>query len=311
MKLSQRIIGTAGILGAACAIGALGCSSDDKSSGSNPYANGGGTGAGGAGPVGECTNPTGLQVFFAPMYTGFDGVHEFKVPAIAQGVPGSSVVWTASDPSVVGIESDALTGGVVLKALKAGTVTVQAAGPGGVCGNSTLTITQFTPADWEAGSARYNNGQGLPPVPNPPLPPADGSNLLEAGGARPACVNCHGQTASGGVFQSVSHTPQQTGGFSDPDMQAIMTQGVIPAGGYYDSSVIPQQIWSFFHKWTLSPDEIRGLTAYLRALTPRSQGAKVDFSGYLNRGGATGAGGAVGAGGAAVGAGGAASDGGP
>src|SRR5450631_4315808 len=55
--------------------------------------------------------PTGcdksaLTILFSPMYSAFDGVHTFQVPAVVNGLDPTqiSITWTASDPSMVKLE---------------------------------------------------------------------------------------------------------------------------------------------------------------------------------------------------------------
>jgi hypothetical protein len=65
----------------------------------------------------------------------------------------------------------------------------------------------------------------------------DGGSFYERDGGT-ACTNCHGPTATNGPYRDVSHTPEQTGGFSDQELIGIFTGGMIPDGGYFDPSVI-------------------------------------------------------------------------
>ena len=49
----------------------------------------------------------------------------------------------------------------------------------------------------------------------------DGGSYYETDGGT-ACTNCHGPTATNCPYKDVSHTPEQTGGFSDTDLQNII-----------------------------------------------------------------------------------------
>jgi len=213
-----------------------------------------------------------LSLVFSPMYSGYDGVHEYKVPVIVEGIKNAT--FTASDPSMVDIQKTAE--GAMITTRKAGKVTITAKA-GGLRGTSELTITQFTPAEWEAGKQRYTMGQALVlPTFDPCKPivtPPTISNEL-------SCTNCHGTTAS---FGDIEHTPQQTGGYSDDELVTIFTQAKKPAGiGMH--TMIPQQIWQFFHKWKVDETQKKGVVAYLRALPPKAQGA-LDFNGLRGDGG--------------------------
>ena len=291
-ELSERInrqLGIGAAAATACVLGLLACSSSEA-----PAPGGGASGAGGAG--GQTTQcQENLDIYFSPMYSAFDnGVHTYQIPAIVSGVSNATVEWSATPADAVGL--DRRPDLLMITTRKAGAVTIQAKTSNG-CGTAPLTIADATAALWETGSARYNNGQPLPPIPNPPVPPADGSNLFEVNGARPACTTCHGDTATSNIFKGITHTPQQTGGFTDEELIQVIRAGVIPPGGYYNDAVgIPQRIWQFFHRWTISDDEARGLVVYLRSLTPKSAGGSVDFSG-IGRGGSSGTGGRGGSGG--------------
>jgi hypothetical protein len=211
-----------------------------------------------------------------------------------------------------------------------GTVTVIAT-EGTECGLATLTITQNSENDWNIGNSRYNDGDNLhvgvpeggaghfaPPdggfgeggfvFPDGGFPEGgggggfhltDGGSPFETEGGT-ACTSCHGATANT-LYKDVAHTPEQTGGFSDEDLQNIILHGVIPDGGYFDPSVIrasctdagtvlgpdmPQcglnayNEWHGFHQWVdITSDEIPGVICYLRALTPESQNGSSNFGG--------------------------------
>jgi hypothetical protein len=177
------------------------------------------------------------------------------------------------------------TGGIMLTMRKAGSTKIIATA-GGLCGVSTLTVAQAASDDWMVGSARYNEGIVLRGLPGRG-PAADGGvNAREA-----ACTNCHGDTATMGPFKTVSHTPQQTGGFSDDDLVNIFTKGMVPLGGYFDEEVVSYRAWQNFHRWDMTPEQAKGVIVYLRSLTPQSQnGMRGDFGGGRGDGGRRGGG---------------------
>ena len=240
-----------------------------------------------------------LTITFSPMYSAFissTSQHSFVVPAIVTGLnlSAATVQWSASDPSAVDFAADQTTGGTTITVHKSGTVTIQAQ-VGNLCGSAPLNVTQNTEADWMAGNDRYNNMNTVPnpfasadggppmrppggfmaPDPNAPSPfePADG-------GPGPACTNCHGPTATMGIFNGIEHTPEQTAGFSDQELTDIIVNGIIPDGGYYAANIIPYQFWHIFHKWRdLTPDQQKGMVCYLRSLTPKQQDGHLDFNG--------------------------------
>ena len=212
-----------------------------------------------------------LQIVFAPMFSAYDGAHLFKVPATVEGADPGTIKWSASNSAMVDIVTEAAVGGVMISPRASGTVNIIATA-GSVCGVSLLTITEATSDDWMVGNMRYNNGVVL-------IGPVTlGGSRPDAGMRDVACTNCHGPTATMNAFRTVSHTPQQTGGFSDEDLLNIFTKGILPLDGYFDSSVVPFNQWRQFHLWQMSPQEAKGVIVYLRSLTPEPQvGARGTF----------------------------------
>jgi hypothetical protein len=246
-----------------------------------------------------CDTPDGLPIKFNPMYSGFDGMHTFQVPSFVMGVDPGSVTWGSSDPTMV--EMQPYISGIMITTKKAGDVTIVAR-VGSMCGSAPLHITQFSADDWTTGNARYNNGGTLVFSEDGGLPfdasfdgsfsgfdagaladagncwslPANFSNPFEDPPA--ACTNCHGDMGNGQIFgmtlfTNVSHTPEQTGGFSDDQLTNAVVHGTIPAGGYFDNSIICYPVWHQVHTWwdIATPAQQKGIIAYLRALTPKQQ----------------------------------------
>ncbi len=296
--------------------------------GANNDAGGGGaTDDGPAGLVsdasGSCANPT-VQIDFAPSYSAFipgSALHIFQVPAITDD--GNVATWSVSDPTQVQLTMDSFNGspGVMITVSGVGDgsdggegalgqVTVYATEADGSCGSSVLTITSAQESDWTIGNTRYNNdvtltvtprmGMMRPPdggVPTGAVAVDDAGSIYERDGGT-ACTNCHGPTADSPTspYHNVSHTPEQTGGFSDQELIGIITQGIVPDGGYFDPSVIiptcdgggapiplPDggtstctelafNTWHAFHQWAdITPEQYAGIVVYLRSLQPLPQ----------------------------------------
>ena len=305
MKLfSYRTAWAVGIGVGACAIGAGVQACGSSSSGGGPSNNSSTNGT-----LGNCTHPESLTIAYNPMYSASipgSTMHSFQVPAVVTGVSGNNVVWSASDMTAVGLAPDSTTGGVMITVLKPGTVKIFANIGTDFCGSAPLNVTSATEDDWSAGNSRYNNQQGLinpfarmgmggdggMPMGPPPggfkIPGPNDPSILEPadGGPGPACTNCHGPTATMGIFKGIDHTPEQTAGFSDQELTDIIVNGIIPDGGYYDPSIIPLQYWQFFHKWRdLTPAQQKGIIVYLRSLTPVPQSGMTDFGGAFRRDG--------------------------
>jgi hypothetical protein len=233
--------------------------------------------------AGSCARSQ-IDVLFDPMYSAFDGVHTYQVPAVVDGIDPTAITWSISDPSVAMLQPTA--DGVMITMQKAGSASIIASA-GTLCGSAALTVTTASADDWMLGSSRYNDGVVISRPgggfggggPNGPGRPDGGA--IEA-----ACTSCHGDTATNGPFRTVSHTPQQTGGFSDSDLIKIFTEGMLPPDAYFDDTIVPRQQWSSFHRWGMTPEQAKGMVVYLRSLVPQSQkGMRGDFGGRRGDGG--------------------------
>jgi len=178
---------------------------------------------------------------------------------------------------MVQITPDAAYGEAMLTTLRAGDVTITADSDGR-CGSSTLHITAATERQWQVGNARYNNMNPLPRIVVDGGAPLPSTNIvIDPPGMPPACTNCHGDTATNDVFRTISYNPEQTGGFSDQELIDIVTKGIAPVDGFFDSSIVPMFVWSFFHKWSdITGDEAQGMVVYLRSLPP-GPSSSLDF----------------------------------
>jgi hypothetical protein len=227
----------------------------------------------GAPPAGCPANA--LEILFSSMYSAYDGMHTFQIPAVVNGLDPTEVeiTWSTSDPTMVALELDPSTGGVMITTRKAGTAMIFA-NAGSLCGSAPINITSATPDQWTAGSMRYNSGiivDALTQVRRPP----DGGLDVE-------CTSCHGPSATNGPFKTVEHTPEQTGGFSDADLINIFQNGVVPTGGYFDPTIIPYTTWQTFHHWDVG-NNAQGLVIYLRSLVPAAQMGSANFGGMFSR----------------------------
>jgi len=225
MKTVRIAIGL--LLGAA----SLGCGSkSNPGSSPTPDAGGGGTDT----PIapgnvskgaGSCAK-NDIQVAFNPMFSAYDGIHTFQVPAIVSGIAPSAITWSASNPAMVGLQADATSGGVLITILKAGTVDIIATA-GTVCGLSKLTITEAVDDDWTAGDMRYNNGVVLvrPSRMGRDGGPGDGAfpGMGDDGGGRP--------DGGGGRPEGGGDRPEGGAGRPDGDGMGGGGIGVVADGG--------------------------------------------------------------------------------
>jgi hypothetical protein len=208
-----------------------------------------------------------LSIQFNPMYSGFDGVHTFQIPAtvVNEGANGvTSVTWEASDKSLVDLTPDPNGVDVMITTKKAGMVTIIAHTDVAI-GKVPLVITQYSPDQWAAGQTRYTSGSKV----------SLGMGVHMMGGYV-ACNSCHGTDPGSAAIQ---HTPEQTGGFTDDQIKGIFMSGKLPPSDANPLMINPTQ-FSSFHQWQFADDtEINGTIAYLRSLTPMAQGA-IDFGGH-------------------------------
>ena len=220
-----------------------------------------------------------LTIIFPTMYSAYDGVHTFQVPAHVDGATVALSGWQAIPSDAVTFDADPdVEGGVLITVDKAVDQVTIAASAGPIGGTAALFVTSGTPEQWKAGEARYNNGvdfqlpgfEDIDPAmfldPNwmPPKPPGD-----------LACNNCH---STGAKYFEIQHTPTQAARFSDADLKGILTMGTKPEGVGFRilpemlGSMTAVELYAEFHKWEASDDELKGVILYLRSLTPTGQG---------------------------------------
>lgn len=264
---------------------------------------------------GSCANPT-VPIIFSPMHSAFiqgSSAQTFSLPAITGD--NQQATWSLSDPTQANLQGQSF----VVDGAQVPGVMITIAGPGdangqitviaressGACGSAVLNVTKYTESDWTIGNARYNDGVSL--VPTAPdggatdggfsksgLYSSDGGYFQRPGGT--ACTNCHGPTAQTGPFKDVSHTPEQTAGFSDSDLASIILKGVVPDGGYFNPTILKPNCastntdcaaeayaeWQLFHKWSdIDPQaQLPGIICYLRSLAPEPQSGTSNFGGH-------------------------------
>jgi hypothetical protein len=213
---------------------------------------------------------TALQIVYPRMYSAYDGVHTFQVPAHVMDTEIELSGWSAIPATSVTFDPDPETGGVMITVLEPVEEITIAAAAGPIGGTAPLFITEATPDDWERGKARYANGveYDLPMLNfadliNPEwVPPEPPDNL--------ACNNCH---TTGAKYFEIQHTPTQAARLSDDDLIQILTTGTKPDGVEY--RVLPeafQHLYVGFHTWEASEEDMIGLIVYMRSLTPAGQG---------------------------------------
>ncbi len=182
----------------------------------------------------------------AESYSGFDGVHTFKVP-LAVYDSSDDLKVTAADPSAAEVEPTKLANperndGTIdngkyflVTVKKAGKLTLQATSKNRTV-EAVINVAQYGSAQWTAGEARYTTG---PDSDNPP------------------CTNCH---VNG---EAIDHSPAALATATDAQLGAVITSGVSTANFPIKIDGKPG------HKWSVSPGDVDNLVVYLRALEPR------------------------------------------
>ena len=288
----------AAVLGAAI----TGCGSSDKTPAESP------------------AETVASLVVFSPMYSAFDGMHTYTLPAMinpgaldqtgTDPVMAESVQWAVDAKMVSKDPYDAVPGAVLLTTLAAGntvvTATAKTKSGRTVKGTSMLHITQGSPEDWTAGDARYNNnvmidimgiGMGMAPAAGAGgAPPAGAAGAGGGGAANPcglpmgfdlralvpanaSCANCHNNSM--GI--TVEHSPQQTAGYSDEQLEDIFSMGMKP-NGVFTSTLLNNPflmsnptlqlcIYKELHTWDIADEVKKGIVLKLRSITPAPQPA--------------------------------------
>jgi hypothetical protein len=258
--------GAAGVVGGAAGVGGVG-------------GVGGAGGAGGA-PTGiqaqfpNVTDWGAIEIVYPVNYSGYDGVHTFKVPMHVKCTSGTPLsAWHADPATAVSFDVDPSTdvmNGVIVTILEPTAEITIAVVVDNLGGTAPLHVTIGTPAQWELGNTRYNTGKDwMLNLLMPMAPPPDTK-----------CPVCHGANSSTGF--DIMHTPTQLSRASDADITQIMTTGtkpdnvpfrVLPPTIMFGATTYTNaELYKMFHLWDPTGDQLVGMILYLRALTPTGQG---------------------------------------
>jgi hypothetical protein len=209
------------------------------------------------------TLPGGSSAVVNALYSGFDGVHDYQLP-LTSLVP--NVKFSIEDESIAELRKT--EAGVMIKTKKAGTTSVVGKA-GNIVGKISLKITAFTPDDWIAGNKRYNNMTSAIQT----IYPCEPTGVETGLNPNASCSECHRKSTLSAVIQ---HSPTQTAGYSDEEITTIFTMAMKPKGWKQHFPDLGP-FWKMFHKWTMPPDQARGLISYLRALEPTDMGEFTDM----------------------------------
>lgn len=224
-------------------------------------------------------------ISFSPMYSAFDGVHEYaltpNVPSAAWSededpVLASSIAWQLDSAFVKRDEFPDLPAAIKLTTKKPGATTVaitaKTLSGRAVRSETRLIISRANQSEREAGEARYDNGEITPSQ----RPTVFADDLQCPGGPggldiprASACGNCHSVTST----IAFEPTPTQTAGYSNEDLIKIFTEGERPTdrpfkGSFLRQVPMPLCIYKEFHTWNMSDDEKNGIIWKLRSIPP-------------------------------------------
>lgn len=228
-----------------------------------------------------------VQLLPFPLYSAFDGVHEYAVtPSIATAETGSS----DSDPVLASslrwdfdrtfFERGQSTrpGTIKLITKRPGSSMVEVTGhslSGAVItGRTRVLVSQAQAGEWQTGNTRYNSGEIVtwPPAGQPTAAPGEGTcGLLFTiqYAATAACSSCHNDTNP----TQADYTPSETALYSDEDLLRVVTQGTKLAGATFLSFLrdisMPDCVFASFHTWELNEPEETGIIWKLRSIPPK------------------------------------------
>lgn len=241
---------------------------------------------------------TDLTVVYDTMYTAFipGSDIQFKVPANIQDVSGETVAtelsgWSVLPEGALTFDADTETGGVIATVAAYYPEVLIAYTDGfGAGGTASLYVTEATEAQWQDGEARYNNENELV-LPFLEMVPPFGTPEFEEWRMEQEmrmqslddvefegnyeCTNCH---TTGAKYFEIQHTPTQAARYSDEELLAILSEGKKPEGVGFRllpdelAGMSAQELYSQFHAWTGTDEELSGIVVYLRSLTPEGQG---------------------------------------
>ncbi|MDD9939818.1 MAG: hypothetical protein OXU20_02030 [Myxococcales bacterium] len=240
-----------------------------------------------------------LEIIYSPMYSAYDGVHVFSLPAYVPGLATEPEHWQAVPADAVSFgqwqADDGTELGVLITVERPVQEVLITVSSGQLGGQATLYITEATPEQWERGKQRYVSGDSFDLVSlladatpetlvNITLlidsieRDADGNivsvDLMESEAyglsSNMRCDTCH---TSGAENFQVQHTPTQIARFADGEIATILTEGKKPEGIGY--RVLPPEAEFFYpllHTWSVAEEQANDLVIYLRSLTPEGQG---------------------------------------
>jgi hypothetical protein len=223
---------------------------------------GGGDGGdpdGGSHPDG---NPAAAVVFPPVAHTGYDGVHEFRVPVSTDlsNQADGELSWSSDDPAVVTIESVATPPDYPATRGVWAMITTAGAGQAAV----TATVSRYS-VSAEVVVAAYTSEQVMA---------GDTRYHTDEGDDRRSCSSCH--QATGGA----DHTPTEMAFHEDAALLTVITEGHYPdqcltddgepcSCGSGGCEQVPGYVLSIDHTWNLTETEAAGIVPYLRSLPPR------------------------------------------
>lgn len=212
-----------------------------------------------------------LEIVHPLLFSGYDGVHTFKLPLRVRCTSVPLRAWVVEPAGAVTFAADPDNSSGVLATIAQPVASIRVAAiNGSIAGVAVVRVTIGTPQQYALGADRFNNGASwMLNILDPTPPPPD-----------TRCSECHSENSS--TDFDIAITPTQIARVSDAELRAIFASGTKPSDVPY--RVLPEtmtfgtttytnaQLYEIFHDWNASQDALTGMALYLRSLTPRGAG---------------------------------------
>lgn len=230
---------------------------------------------------------------FNPMYTAFDGVHDYQLtPSVPRAAADASdpvdprtVKWILDSEYFIRDPFPDLTASMKLTTKRAGStrVRVEATTLAGerVYDEAEVLITEVSAEEWETGNARFQVGSPITWAPRCTAPEELGlcrlpCSTLQELPTTSACASCHGAMSTSRF--AIEYTPTQTGGQSNDQLAETFLAGGRANFTMFDTEELreaedPRCVFYIFHTWEMNDAETRGVIAQLRAIPPAANEA--------------------------------------
>jgi hypothetical protein len=217
---------------------------------------------------------------FSPMYSAFDGRHDFRLPVLA--LDGTAVShWEVVDAEGR-VQSDVadfnpIADDTAILTMRAAGDYIVLAHSGDSTGCAEIHIAHGTPAQWEEGATLYETHSKRSEEAVAALTARASEGEVVEVLAELWCSRCHDGSAEA---WSEYFTPQSTGKYSEEQLIGAVTRGVWPVFSepaaaspckpyrWAHSMTVPPDVYAWAHTLDVTEDQRASLALYVRSLTP-------------------------------------------